>query len=73
MKLIQFVKNSGPYSPGDTAGFAAADADAYVARGDAVDVDTLFGSIELIEPAEAISELDPDEAINTAPTRKSRK
>jgi len=36
MKIIQFVKNSGAYSPGDRAGFEDTQADAYVTRGDAL-------------------------------------
>lgn len=36
MKIITFTKNSGAYCPGDRAGFDDAQADAYVARGDAL-------------------------------------
>lgn len=35
MKIIRFVKNSGAYRPGDCAGFADAEAQRYLDRGDA--------------------------------------
>ena len=57
MKIITFTKNSGAYCPGDRAGFDDAQADAYVARGDAVHTGqttvTSDGTGEVLPPADS--------------------
>ena len=57
MKNIKFLKNSGPYSPGDVAGFDDQVADAYVALGAAEPV-------AVAEPAPV--EVAPDDSQSQA-------
>lgn len=74
MKHIKFVKNSGCYSTGDTAGFADELADTYIARGDAVDVVAVIESLEITGDGagEALPPVTEDPA-TTARTGKPRK
>lgn len=78
MKNIKFVKNSGPYSPGDVAGFEGQVADAYVALGAAVEApeaEPLAPGAQLTGDGsgQALPDHVEGQGEKTAPARKSRK